>query len=62
MVEVETALLELRAASIRLRQTILAPGPRHDGRLKAAELDLTLAVIRIADMRPVRLPEPWAGT
>ena len=55
LVEVATEMLELRGASFRLRQTLSA-----DGR-PAAVLDLTMAVIRIADMRPVRLPEPWAG-
>ncbi len=55
MVEVETGLLEMRPASIRLRQTLRC------GTQAAAVLELTLAAIRIADMRPVRLPEPWAG-
>ena len=54
LVEVETRVAELRPASVRLRQRLLA------GDQTAAVLDLTLAVIRIATMRPVRLPEPWA--
>ena len=55
MVEVETAVTDLRPASLRLHQTLSATGHA------AATLDLTLAVIRLATMRPVRLPEPWVG-
>ena len=55
LVEVETAVAELRPASLRLRQTLSAAG------YAAATLDLTLAAVRLATMRPVRLPEPWAG-
>ncbi len=55
LVEVATEVLELRAASLRLRQTLSVAGR------PAAALDVTLAAIRIATLRPVRLPEPWAG-
>ena len=55
LVEVETVPLEVRPASIRLRQTLSAGGRA------AAVLDGVLAAVRMADMRPVRLPEPWAG-
>jgi acyl-CoA thioester hydrolase len=55
LVTVETVLLEQRGASVRLRQTLSA-----DGAI-AATLDVTLAVVRMRDLRPVRLPEPWAA-
>ena len=51
---VETVLLERRAASLRLRQSLSA------GDVVAAILDVTVAAVRLADLRPVRLPEPWA--
>lgn len=54
LVEVATEVLEVRAASLRLRQSLSV-----DGR-SATALDVTLAAIRIATLRPVRLPEPWA--
>ncbi len=52
LVTVETVLLERRAASLRLRQTLSAA-------TVAAILDVTVATVRVADLRPVRLPEPW---
>ena len=54
LVVVTTEALELRAASARLRQTLAADG------VAAATLELTLAAIRMRDLRPVRIPEPWA--
>ena len=51
---VDTVLLERRAASLRLRQSLSA------GEMVAATLDVTVAAVRLADLRPVRLPEPWA--
>ena len=51
---VDTVLLERRAASLRLRQSLSA------GTVTAAILDVTVASVRLADLRPVRLPEPWA--
>ncbi len=51
---VDTVLLERRAASLRLRQSLSA------GEVVAAILDVTVAAVRLADLRPVRLPEPWA--
>ena len=51
---VDTVLLERRAASLRLRQSLSA------GEMAAAILDVTVAAVRLADLRPVRLPEPWA--
>ena len=54
LVTVDTALLERRPASLRLRQTL------SDGEVVAAVLDVTVASVRLADLRPVRLPEPWA--
>ena len=51
---VDTVLLERRAASLRLRQSLSA------GDVVAAILDVTVATVRLADLRPVRLPEPWA--
>ncbi len=54
LVTVTTEPLERRAASARLRQMLIADaGP-------AATLELTLAAIRMRDLRPVRIPEPWA--
>ena len=59
LVTVETVLAERRAASLRLRQTLSAQTPSAgDG--VAAVLDVTVATVRLADLRPVRLPEPWA--
>ena len=55
LVEVATEIVERRPASLRLRQTLSVAGRA------AAALDVTLAAIRIATLRPVRLPEPWAG-
>ena len=69
LVTVETALLERRAASLRLRQTLSAQMPPAQtlstrtpptGEVVAAVLDVTVATVRLADLRPVRLPEPWA--
>ncbi len=54
LVTVETVLAERRAASLRLRQTLSA------GNVVAAVLDVTVATVRLADLRPIRLPEPWA--
>ena len=54
LVAVDTVLLERRAASLRLRQSLSA------GDVVAAILDVTVAAVRLADLRPVRLPEPWA--
>ena len=54
LVTVETVLAERRAASLRLRQTLSAED------VVAAVLDVTVATVRLADLRPVRLPEPWA--
>ncbi len=51
---VETVLLERRGASLRLRQVLSA------GEALAATLEVTVATVRVADLRPVRLPEPWA--
>ena len=60
LVTVETVLAERRAASLRLRQTLSARAPSAgDG--VAAVLDVTVAAVRLADLRPVRLPEPWAS-
>ena len=53
LVTVTTAILDLRAVSLRLRQTLESPAGT------AAEIAITLAVVRLRDMRPVRLPEPW---
>ncbi len=54
LVTVDTVLREQRAASLHLRQTLSA------GDVAAAILDVTVATVRMADLRPVRLPEPWA--
>lgn len=54
LVEVETAVRAVRAASLLLRQTL------SEGTAPAAVLDITMASVRVADMRPMRLPEPWA--
>ncbi len=51
---VQTVLLERRGASLRLAQTLSA------GEVLAATLDVTVATVRVLDLRPVRLPEPWA--
>ncbi len=59
LVTVETVLAERRAASLRLRQTLSAQTPSA-GDVVAAVLDVTVATVRLADLRPVRLPEPWA--
>ncbi len=53
LVTVDTVLRERRAASLRLRQTL------SDGEAVAAILEVTVAAVRLADLRPVRLPEPW---
>ncbi len=53
LVTVETVLLERRPASLRLRQALSAG-------TVAATLDVTVAAVRLSDLRPVRLPEPWA--
>ncbi len=51
---VETVLLERRGASLRLAQALSA------GDVLAATLEVTVATVRLLDLRPVRLPEPWA--
>ena len=55
LVTVETGLLEQRGASLRLRQSLSA------GDVIAATLDVTLAVVRLHDLRPVRLPPRWVS-
>ncbi len=69
LVTVETVLAERRAASLRLRQTLstqtlstqtLSTETPSAGNVVAAVLDVTVATVRLADLRPVRLPEPWA--
>ena len=64
LVTVETVLAERRAASLRLRQTLstqtLSTETLSAGNVVAAVLDVTVATVRLADLRPVRLPEPWA--
>ena len=51
---VETVLLERRGASLRLAQALSA------GDVLAATIEVTVATVRLSDLRPVRLPEPWA--
>jgi acyl-CoA thioester hydrolase len=53
LVSVTTALLDLRGASVRLRQTLTV-----DGQIRAT-LVVVLAFMRMVDGRPVRLPKPW---
>ncbi len=55
LVTVETAVIERRGASVRLRQTLSVGDVMH------ATLLVTLAFMRMSDGRPVRLPEPWSG-
>lgn len=55
LVTITTESLELRSASARLRQTLAANDT------VAAVLEVTLAAIRVPDMRPMRIPEPWAS-
>jgi acyl-CoA thioester hydrolase len=52
-VTVETTTLAVGAASVSLRQVFLL----QDERLAVAHL--TLACVRVADGRPVRMPPPW---
>ncbi|MCQ8240405.1 YbgC/FadM family acyl-CoA thioesterase [Acetobacteraceae bacterium KSS12] len=54
-VTVSTALLKRGGSSARLRQTLSAGG------VVAAALEVVVVAVRLADMRPVRVPEPWAG-
>ena len=55
LVTVETAVIERRGASVRLRQTLSVGDVAH------ATLLVTLAFMRMSDGRPVRLPQPWSG-
>jgi acyl-CoA thioester hydrolase len=55
LVLVRTELLRRGGASAVLRQTLSA------GSAAAAVLTVTVASVRLSDMRPVRVPEPWAG-
>jgi len=55
LVTVTTELVERRGASALLEQRLEREGE------PCARLLVTLATVRAADGRPVRLPEPWAG-
>jgi|BEDMetMinimDraft_2_1075160.scaffolds.fasta_scaffold38070_2 acyl-CoA thioester hydrolase len=51
--EVETEVLEVGGASARLAQRFFREGEMLVG------LEIGLAVVRVRDHRPVRLPAPW---
>lgn len=53
--EVETEVLEVGGASARLAQRFFREGERR----MLVGLEIGLAVVRVADHRPVRLPAPW---
>ncbi len=54
---VTTCMTSLQAASFRLRQTIAHAEAKADRPLVVA--DVQLVCVRMADMRPTRLPERW---
>lgn len=53
LVTVTTWLREMTGARLRMRHSVTANG------LVAADLDVELACIRVADLRPARIPQLW---
>ena len=53
LVTVTTSLSRLGAVRCRLRQTIGCVGT------VGADMEVTLACIRVSDLRPARIPSPW---
>jgi acyl-CoA thioester hydrolase len=53
LVTVTTWLRELGGARLRMRQSVTANGS------VAADLEVELACIRVADQRPARIPQLW---
>ena len=57
LLAIVTAVLDLRAASVRLRQAFFCNETTTPRPLLVAEVQL--ACVRLSDMRPARLPERW---